>query len=142
MNRPYQQLKLQEILSLCKQSIRENETLWELKREISFRKDSSKRNAYELIDIAIRLNADLSKKNASLRQFDPEKLTLDEAYEVLGVHPDASFDEIFSEFTELLRKFNPDKANDYAEKYRLLAEKKRLVATSAYDLILQQRTTN
>lgn len=142
MSRPYKQLKIQEILSLCKQSIHQSETLYELRREVSFRKDSSKRTAYDLIDIAIRLNEDLSQRNASVRQFNPERLTLNEAYEALGVHPDTSTEEIVSVRRKLLQLYHPDKVATYAEKYRLLAENETKVINCAYRLIIRQRTTN
>ena len=63
---------------------------------------------------------------------------MSDPYEVLGVSPSASDDEIKRAYRELVKKYHPDNYND--NPLADLAEAKMKEINEAYDIIVKQRT--
>ncbi len=61
------------------------------------------------------------------------------AYEVLGVDPDASDEEIKRAYRELAKKYHPDRVAHLGEEFRELAHRKFLEIQEAYDRIRSER---
>ncbi len=67
-------------------------------------------------------------------------LTLDEAYRLLGVSPDASLDEISRAYKEKMSKSHPDKVSHLSEELQEKAKELTLRLNEAYDLLKRHRT--
>ncbi|WP_025322781.1 TerB family tellurite resistance protein [Deferrisoma camini] len=61
------------------------------------------------------------------------------AYEVLGVAPDASDEEIKRAYRELAKKYHPDRVAHLGDEFRELAHRKFLEIQEAYDRIRSER---
>ena len=60
------------------------------------------------------------------------------AYEILGVSPNASLDDIRLAYRRIVRMNHPDKMSGLAPEFRQLAEQRMKVITSAYKTLSQQ----
>lgn len=65
--------------------------------------------------------------------------TLDEAYRVLGVSPDASDDEVRRAYRKMALQYHPDKVSTLGDDVKAAAEKKFKELQAAKDLIWQAR---
>ena len=66
-------------------------------------------------------------------------MTLDEAYRIVGVGPDASWDEISKAYREKMSKSHPDKVSHLSEELRKTAEELTLRLNDALDLIRRHK---
>jgi hypothetical protein len=66
-------------------------------------------------------------------------LTLDEAYRLLGVSPDASLDKINKVYREKMSKSHPDKVSHLSEELQEKAKELTLKLNEALDLIKKQK---
>ncbi len=66
-------------------------------------------------------------------------LTLDESYEVLGVSPSASLDEINKAYKNKIAKSHPDKVSHLSEELQKKARELTLKINQAVDLIKQHK---
>ena len=65
--------------------------------------------------------------------------TLEEAYKVLGVSPDASDDEVKRAYRKMALQYHPDKVATLGEDVKAAAEKKFKEIGAAKDLIYKSR---
>ena len=65
--------------------------------------------------------------------------TLDDAYKVLGVSPDATDDEVKKAYRAMAKKYHPDRVAHLGEEMRKQAEEKFARMTDAYDRIKKSR---
>jgi DnaJ-domain-containing protein 1 len=63
----------------------------------------------------------------------------DEAYETLGIAPDASEEEVDRAYRQLMGKYHPDRVSGAAEEIRDIAEERARAINAAYDRIREQR---
>jgi len=66
-------------------------------------------------------------------------LTLDEAYRILGVRPDAPFEEITKAYKEKIQKTHPDKVSHMSEELQEKAKELTMKLNEAYELIKKHR---
>lgn len=62
-------------------------------------------------------------------------LTLDEAYRILGIRPDATFEEITRAYKEKIQKTHPDKVSHMSEELQEKAKELTMRLNEAYELI-------
>jgi hypothetical protein len=74
-----------------------------------------------------------SQKNTKSEPRGP--LTLDEAYRILGVSPNASWDEISKAYKERMSKSHPDKVSHLSEELQEKAKELTLKLNEAYELV-------
>jgi DnaJ like chaperone protein len=60
-------------------------------------------------------------------------------FEVLGVLPTASVDEIKSAYRELARQYHPDRVDGFGKEFREIAERRMKQLNAAYDYALRMR---
>ena len=78
-----------------------------------------------------------SQRNAGTESAGP--LTLDKAYELLGVGHDAEWDEISKAYKEKMSKSHPDKVSHLSEELQEKAKELTLKLNEALDLIKQYK---
>jgi uncharacterized membrane protein YkvA (DUF1232 family) len=61
-------------------------------------------------------------------------------WDVLGVEPDASPEQIHAAYTQLMLKYHPDRVAHLGEEFQRLAHRKTLAITDAYNTLKQQKT--
>jgi uncharacterized membrane protein YkvA (DUF1232 family) len=61
----------------------------------------------------------------------------DDPYQVLGVDPGASNDEIRRAYKKLAAKYHPDKVQHLGEEFQELAHKKFVAIQKAYDILMK-----
>jgi DnaJ like chaperone protein len=66
-------------------------------------------------------------------------MTLDEAYRIVGVGPDASWDEISKAYREKMSKSHPDKVSHLSEELQKKAEELTLRLNDAFELIRRHK---
>lgn len=59
-------------------------------------------------------------------------------YEVLGISPNATKDQILSAYKQAVKKYHPDKVAHLGEEFSSLANKKFIEIQAAYDILRKQ----
>lgn len=73
---------------------------------------------------------------------DPAKLTLQEAYQVLGMTNNATLEEIRQAYRQKISEWHPDKVNTMAKELREFATRMTARINKAYEMIKSSRKTN
>ena len=69
-------------------------------------------------------------------------LTLDKAYEILGIPVDSQNDKIKSAYLQKIKEYHPDKVASLGSELKILAERKTQEINISYDLICKSRNIN
>lgn len=64
---------------------------------------------------------------------------LDDPYQVLGVSPDASLEEIRSRYRELLLRYHPDRVQHLGKEFQDLADRRTKDLNAAFAAVLRER---
>jgi DnaJ-domain-containing protein 1 len=79
------------------------------------------------------------QRNAHEEAKEPGKRTTD-CYQILGISPTASIEEIKSKYRRLVQQYHPDRVADMGIELRNVASEKMKELNTAYEQALKQRT--
>ncbi|MCX7736399.1 MAG: DnaJ domain-containing protein [Candidatus Kapabacteria bacterium] len=102
----------------------------------------------ELKRIIDELNQDKQKQTSDQKSQSQDKqwkdadLSIDKAYEILGLKKDASIDDIKSAYKQKIKDYHPDRVATLGEELRNLAAKKTIEINKAYELIKKHKGFN
>lgn len=102
----------------------------------------------ELKRIIDELNQDKQKYTSNQKsqsqgkQWKDTDLSIDKAFEVLGLKKDATIDEIKSAYKQKIKDYHPDRVATLGEELRNLAAKKTIEINKAYELIKKHKGFN
>lgn len=104
----------------------------------------------ELKRIIDELNKDKTSNEKSydnIKDNNPQKnenngFTLNDAYFILGLKPDATIDEIKSSYKQRMKEYHPDRVASLGVELKQLAEQKTQQINKAYEMIKKYRGFN
>jgi DnaJ domain/Protein of unknown function (DUF1232) len=79
------------------------------------------------------------QNNGPAYQRDTSSKTIPTPYEILGIDPKASNEEIQAAYKKAIKKYHPDKVSHLGEEFSNLANKKFLEIQNAYDILMRNK---
>jgi DnaJ like chaperone protein len=131
LKRAFIEIQLQALIASGGLDRAKRELLWRVARQLGM-------GRVELAQIEALVRAQQASAASSTRRFERD---LNEAYEVLGVKPDAAAKDIKLAYRRLMSQHHPDKlvARGLPESMKANAEQKTREIRAAYDRIKAQR---
>ncbi|MCX7907966.1 MAG: DnaJ domain-containing protein [Ignavibacteria bacterium] len=119
------------------------ERIWKILKS-NFTSDNINYSYFDITNEDEKLKAEIEEAwknnfNKENEKWNKKKISLYEAYKILGVEPNATFEEIKTAYKRKVKQYHPDLVQNMGEEIRELAKSKLQEINLAFELIKKEK---